>query len=214
MKNDLLMINMVDTFFKGRQTLIDMFIDRHYTLADGTTDLNSYRLSIGEFTDLYNRHDESINITGLLTPDGREVYVKFIPPEIKLTTRSGTNVLRKCFRGIADHFGVKLDDDIEKWQWGKKYKIILVYDIPERASHQETTFEKKFSNMMEVFPIQSLTFNIMHHVYQPKFTLLKGTDQEYIDLLKLTGQEIDPNKKLSEYGIKPGSKFIVVQKPN
>ena len=145
----------------------------------------------------------------MMTPDGRPVYVKFLQPDM-ITTRSGTNILKICFRDIAAHFCIDLGDDISTWTWAKKYKIIMIYDIPGKDLQKETLFEKKYSYMMEVFQIERVTFDYTRHVYQPKFVKISPDSEEYADLFKMTGHVMDPNKQLKDYGLKNGSKVIFV----
>lgn len=203
--------NVVNTYFKARNTIIDMFEDRKYTF-NGSTDLSSYRLSAGDFEKIYNGQTSGgINISGIMTHDGKPVYVMFLTQGV-ITARSGTNILKKCFRDINEHFKtVAWSDDISEWRWGIDYKIIMVYDITNKDIYQETMFEKKYSHLMEVFSINRLTFNYMQHVYQPKFTLISTSSKEYSDLMLLTGQILDPKKQFADYNIKSGAKLMAVQ---
>lgn len=200
---------MEDKYSKARNTIIKMMMDRGYTTPDGNTELDSVRIPPDQFSEVYARRDNSLDITGVLTPEGKPVYVKFLQPDV-ITTRSGTNILRVCFRDIATHFCVDLTDDIATWPWAKKYKIIMVYDITGKDLQKETLFEKKYSYMMEVFQIDRITFDYINHIYQPRFTRILPASDEYREMVELTGISMDPNKQLKDYGLKNGSKLIFV----
>ena len=199
------MTDIISTYYKARMTILDMFVDRGYTY-NGSKDLNPLRVAIESFRDLYLKGD--INIKGLLTADNRPVYVKFIPKD-EITARSGASILKVQFKEIAQYFGIVLSDSIAEWTWAKDYKIIMVYNLESKDLYQETMFEKNFSHLMEIFPIKRLTFNIIKHRHQPKFTLLTQRDPEYKDIIRINGAELDNAKTLRDQGIKNNSKLFV-----
>jgi hypothetical protein len=96
-------------------------------------------------------------------------------------------------------------------EYAKYARIIVIYDnpmklnLPVKMKHTGNLF-------LQFIAIQQLQFNISKHVLQPKMTLLdRVTDRdEIVELYRLNGLELNPDKTLGDYNIVADTKLIIL----
>ena len=104
---------MEQSYFKARNTLIDMMIDRGYSTIDEIEGgLNSYHLSITEFNPLYE--SDKMDITGIKTRDNFPVYIRFFKSETEIKgqgnlfkVEANKQDLNPLYP-VANYFGVEI----------------------------------------------------------------------------------------------------------
>lgn len=197
---------MEDLFYRAHNTVLDMCKDRLYHLKDvnDPESLDSLRKDPGEFHELYQQ--DKVDIVGIVTTDDKPVYIKFNRYSDKFAT---VDNLRAVFEPIKDALNLQLSPKVDEWNLNM-HKIILIYDVGDARSKLQT-FERKYERVGEFHDIKSMGFNIMKHIYQPKFSLL--SDQEKIDLYRLIGRELLLDIPLSQQA--PNErKFILAANPS
>ncbi|MEX0595980.1 MAG: hypothetical protein WD512_05710, partial [Candidatus Paceibacterota bacterium] len=165
-----------ETFFRARNNLISMLIDRKYKdQASDTTDaLQNRFISYEEFDKLFQLGGLAMDLAGILTHKGLPVYVKFIKDEITAPSlylnKDGSGI----FSDIAhdafqkDHF--KHDSDsTDLRNFLKEVKVIVVFPASRNNKNKYfTNVEKSFTSPdypnIELWPVHRLQVNYPNHI--------------------------------------------------
>ena len=95
-------------------------------------------------------------------------------------------------------------------EYAKWANIIVIYDNPAKVNLPVKL--KHHHAFLQFFPIQQIQFNISRHVSQPKMTLLDRTTdrEEILELYRLNGEELCPDKTLGDYNLSSDTKLIII----
>ena len=184
---------MEQTFYKARNTLIEMMKDREYQHPDG---LDSFNMQIEEFKELF-KNSNSINkygtrpvdldMTGITTRDGVPVYVRVLNAEIKdaktFKIFDTNKAERSDFIPVAMYYNNEVLDEKDLNEFLEKVHVIIVYQAPlKRDQRYDITLETTFIEHpnVEAFPVHKLTFNVTKHMYVSKHRLLSESERETV----------------------------------
>jgi len=188
-----------EMILRGKKTLRELYVDRRYTL------------------DLEEEDEESFTLEGLHV-NQRRLYTVLIELEYMKKNISHlfkSEKLLKTLASIQAHFPVLPEFDFEKIEqscaeYAKWANIIVIYDNPTKVNLPVKL--KHHHAFLQFFAIQQIQFNISRHVSQPKMTLLDRTTdrEEILELYRLNGEELCPEKTLGDYNLPPDSKLIII----
>jgi hypothetical protein len=189
-----------EMFLRARKTLLELYTDRQYRLETDATEEEGGLLLEG--VNATNRRLYTISIE-------LEYMKKNIGHLFK------NELLLQILERIRETFPVLPEFDFEKIdqscaEYAKYAHILVVYDNPAKMNLPVKM--KHHHVFLQFMAIQQLQFNISRHVSQPKMTLLdRSTDREEIlELYRLNGEELRPEKTLGDYAITQETKLIII----
>jgi DNA-directed RNA polymerase I, II, and III subunit RPABC1 len=178
--------------YKVRKTIIEMITDRGIVVP--TTE----NITFEQFNVMYDNNNLDIYINNEIS--NIKYYIHF-HNDIK-------NFSKADLKNIMSKIITKYED--------QNINLILILKEKENSSITKELTKDTYKNV-EVFLRKNMIFNITHHVFQPKFSILsKEEEKELIDKYYTTKGKLpkmsknDPIAKY--YGIKPEQIFKIIRK--
>lgn len=179
---------MEQTYYKARNTLIEMFKDRGYTHPQG---LDVFNRTFTEFNDLFK--GDAMDLSGIQTKEGLPVYVRIINNEDEIKDKKhlidknklANSVLAKpvLASGLPPLEKMK-ESDVEKVLriLSDKVHTIIVYRSSKKDIRYDFTLETQLLDEpnIEAFPVIKLTYNVTRHELTPKHTMLNEEEKKAV----------------------------------
>lgn len=174
---------------RARKTIIEMLNDRNFVIKH--TDLTDNELETS-----YNEDNCKIVCKHKITKE--EIMIIFYQSKSTNVSKIGVDIVKELTKKYKD-------ESIKN----------MIFVLSNKLTHYALKdLKSNVDYNIEVFYINNIMFNIMHHEYMPKFTLLNETMQNkvikrfgiHLPLIKL-------NDKVSEYyNAKVGQIFSIIRK--
>lgn len=206
-KNAYTMQKPSQTFYRARNNLIQMLIDRGYQLTStgSTKDLEKFFISYEEFREIFltaggadmddndsdsrARYDDAMDLSGITTPSGIPVYIKFIPEVIQ-----ANQLFSKKEKEIFSEIGAKMfgssfkplkGEIAELKSFFSQAKVIVIFEAERNKKNEySTTVEKCFAapdyQNVELWPVHRLQANVALHKLNPTHSLLSDIDKQAV----------------------------------
>jgi DNA-directed RNA polymerase subunit H (RpoH/RPB5) len=197
-----------EVYYKARNTIIEMFIDRGYKWVDE----DQYTALLSQTIEQFQSGGK-FDLTGITTPSDKQVYVRFLEDDLPSAIEDFTSLV---IAPIRDKFSTSKDATIETI--AKTYKIIVVYT----HMHKKQTFrpipstnEDKWQGI-ECHEVHTISFNRTKHVLVPKHILL--SKEEKLELFRSYPKETLPRISSNDaivrwFDAQPGDVFKIIDTP-
>jgi len=226
----------VETYWRARNNVIQMFIDRNYRMikaedgSPGTTeDLKNLYLSLDDFK--RNYFPETMKMVGIETKDGLPVYVIMVYNYDSVPIDNADKIYSSSkasgiINDIAGDLGLKIAHDGKKTEtklplkeFLSMIKLVIVYNTkPKTKNRYDTSAERGFAQPeypnIELWPVHKLQVNLARHVkVDPHFLLTDAQKQEVLDRFNANAQMLTQytiNDPLNRYyDGKPGEVYKI-----
>jgi len=175
---------MEQTYYKARNTLIEMMKDRGYQFGD--SGLDSLYIAFEEFGELF-RNDE-MDLPGITTKDGFPVYVRIVYNVEDIKDRRNLFDKNKpdnsILAPVAKFYSLNFGDINDLAELHKRVHIILVYRAPKKDKDARYDISLETQHLddpnTEAFPVHKLTFNVTKHIMVRKHTLLSEDERKQV----------------------------------
>lgn len=202
---------MEDIYFKAYNNMLQILELRKYVSDEtGKNNISSFKLSFKDFVSNKFNKDKELDISGLVTPDQKPVFVVFTLPNQELT-----NKVSDLSQLIENHLPAKYNSssasDIKENTKG--IKLIIVHN--NQPDSDGLINDKQFNDKInaEMFHVKRLSIDILNHKFMPRFELLSEAESKDITsklgtkLAKIS--ESDPVSRL--FDAKPGQIFRITR---
>jgi len=178
---------MEQTYYKARNTVIEMLKDRGYTHPNG---LDVFNRTFTEFDDLFK--GDAMDLSGIFTKEGLPVYVRIINNDDEIKDKKhlvdknkpANSVLSNPAASVGVSLASAKDLDAEKLlkELSKKVHIIIVYRSSKKDIKYDFTLETQLLDEpnIEAFPVNKLTYNVTRHELTPKHTMLNEEEKKAV----------------------------------
>ncbi len=202
-------LSAAEMFQRAKTTLAELYSDRKYSFTDITpADGEEVLHLVGEQRALPGQGGR---VKRLYTVTVHSDFMKknlaylFTDEQMMATIDD----IRRAYPAAPEFNYEKLDSSTT--EYARFANIIVIYDNPQKLN---LPVKVKCGNhpFLQFMAVQQLQFNISKHVLQPKMTLLDrvGDRDEIIELYRLNGLELLPEKTLADYNITPDTKLIII----
>jgi len=174
---------MEQTYYKARNTLIEMMTDRKYIL-EGTQENNFeiFNRSFEEFKTLFESNQmDLMDLAGIRTPTGLPVYVRVHYNKTDLKEKQFFDKGAGLLGEIAQKFKINLSEKNLR-EFLQQVHVIIVYRAAKKDDKYDTQIENLYANEpnVELFPVHKLAFNLTKHVDVPGHRLLSNEEKEQV----------------------------------
>ena len=154
-----------NTLFKIRRTVLEMISDRKYIIP------LSENIDFEEFIIKYNNKNLDIHI---LDENKGNIYIHF--------HNEPKSIAKSDLKNLVSSLVQKYEDE--------NIKIIILLKEKGNGSILKELFKEEYKNV-EIFMNKNLIFNITHHEYVPKHTILsKEEENEVLQKYNLTKNKL------------------------
>jgi hypothetical protein len=187
-----------EMLLRAKKTLGELYSDRRYTL------------NVSD--------EESLIFEGVHVNNQRRLFTVLV--ELEYMKKNIGHLLKsemmvEVLSRIKERYPSLQEFDYEKIEqscaeYAKWANIIVIFDNPAKVNLPVKL--KHHHAFLQFFPIQQMQFNISRHVSQPKMTLLDRNEnrEEILELYRLNGEELCPDKTLGDYNLSPDTKLIII----
>ena len=170
-------------YYRARQTCLEMFVDRGYTVPP-----HLQQLTPKEFEIMFDKNQ--MDLSGISDQSNRMVYVKIINPSSIFNKKENHT---QVFDEVAKYFSSKANEpnneSLKSITDGKSLEIaldkgicrlIIIYNArqQENSQQKQNKHEEKYltHKYIEVYPVHNF-INPKNSKYQPKFKLITDIDE-------------------------------------